>query len=307
MMTKFLIYSLSLTALLFLPDRIWEKLWQTGLRYYEHLKTLEGKNPFKRDQIQGEKLLVLFPEIEAKLALGIKTTSIELPRYKFYTTLIFDLLQVHRKLGISLKHILPELRQNLIKDLQFESKVIGSVIGGNLQFFVITLTTWGFIFFSSALADLPLDFFTLLVIFCMQVTALFVFNGILSYIKKHTFMKFNQTIESLYLFVSLVEIGLPVSQVLLESKVLESDLGKHKRFSQVSSRLEALINRWKDNGISPKIESAEIIKEVWHLKEVNFETFIKQVDVLKFIVLAFFFLPAYFFYLYSIFKFFIES
>lgn len=307
MITKILIYSLSLTTLLFLPDRIWEKLWQKGLSFYKYLRTFEEKNPFKREQTQGEKLLVMFPDIEAKISLGIKTTSLELPRYKFYTGLLFDLLLVHQKQGISLKQILPELRQNLIKDLQFESKMTGSVLGGNLQFFVITLTTWGFIFFSSALAELPLDLFTLLLIFTMQVTALFVFNGILSLMKKRIFEKFNQSIESLYLFVGLVEIGLPVGQVLAESKILSCGPGKHKKFSQVSSRLEALIKRWKDNGISPRIESGEIIKEVWHLKQVSFDAFLKQVDMLKFVVLAFFFLPAYFFYLYSIFKFFLES
>ncbi len=307
MMTKILIYSLSLTALVFLPDRIWEKLWRKGVSIYDHLKKCEGHNPFRREQIEGEKLLVMFPDIEAKLSLGIKTTTMELPRYKFYTTLLFDLLQVHRKLGISLKLILPELRQNLIKDLQFESKMSGSVIGGNLQFLVISLTTWGFIFLSSALAELPLDFIILFVILCMQIVAIFVFNGILSLLKKQIFMKFNQAIEGLYMFVSLVEIGLPVSQVLSESKVMEGDLVRHKKFTQVKNRLETLINRWKDNGISPKVESAEIIKEVWHLKEVNFEVFLKQADILKFMVLAFFFLPAYFIYLYSIFKFFLEA
>ncbi|MBC7714897.1 MAG: hypothetical protein H7177_16235 [Rhizobacter sp.] len=307
MITKILIYSASLTTLFFLPESLWEKLWHNCLRFYAHLKTLESKNPFKRELVQGEKLLVMFPDIEAKLALGVKTTSMELPRYKFYTTLLFDLLQVHRKLGISLKQILPELRQNLIKDLQFESKMLSNVMGGNLQFFVITMTTWGFIFLSSALAELPLNFGFLFLILVIQSAAIFVFNFILSQMKKRIFTKFNHSIESLYLFVSLVEIGLPVSQVLSESKVLEGDLMKHKKFSQLAGRLEALIGRWKDNGISPKIETGEVIKEIWHIKEVAFLEFLKQVEVLKFIVLALFFLPAYFIYLYSIFKFFIAS
>ena len=307
MMTKILLYFIGLALILFLPDRIWEKLREKGLCFFEYLKAQEKRNPFKKEQIAGEELLILFPEIEAKLALGIKTTSIELPRYKFYTTLLFELLQVHRKLGISLKQILPELRQNLIKDLHFEKKMMSSILGGNLQFLVITITTWGFIFLSSALAELPLDYLILLIILGIQIFAILFFNGVLSQMKKRIFVKFNQSIESLYLFVSLVEIGIPIGQVLAESKVLDSDLGKHKKFSQVNNRLETLINRWKDNGISPKMESAEIIKEVWHLKEENFEAFIKQVDTLKFIVLAGFFLPAYFFYLYSIFKFFMAS
>jgi hypothetical protein len=271
------------------------------------LKSIEGKNPFKKEQIQGEKLLIMFPEIEAKLALGVKTTSMELPQYKFYTTLLFDLLQVHRKLGISLKQILPELRQNLIKDLQFESKIKSLMLGGNLQFLVITVTTWAFILLSSTLAELPLNYTNLSIILMIQITAIVIFNGALSQMKKLIFLKFNQSIEGLYMFVSLVEIGLPVGQVLLESKVLEGDLVRHKKFSQIATRLETLINRWKENGISPKIEAGEVIKELWHIKEVAFDKFLKQVDILKFLVLAFFFLPAYFFYLYSIFRFFIES
>ncbi|MBC7429837.1 MAG: hypothetical protein H7336_14580 [Bacteriovorax sp.] len=307
MITKILIYSVGLSTLFFLPDSLWEKLWQLCLRFYGYLKKFEGKNPFKKEQTQGEKLLVMFPDIEAKLALGIKTTSMELPRYKFYTTLLFDLLQVHRKLGISLKQILPELRLNLIKDLQFENKMISNVIGGNLQFLVITITTWGFIFLSSALAELPLHFESLMIILFIQSAGVLAFNGILSQMKNRIFLKFNQSIERLYLFVSLVEIGLPVGQVLSESKVMEGDLVRHKKFSQIANRLEALITRWKDNGISPKIESGEVIKELWHIKEVAFLQFLKQLDMLKFMVLAFFFLPAYFLYLYSIFKFFMES
>ncbi len=89
--------------------------------------------------------------------------------------------------------------------------------------------------------------------------------------------------------------------------MLEADLGKHKKFSQVNTRLESLVNRWKESGISPKLEAGEVVKEVWHLKDVNFEAFLKQTDLLKFMALAFFYLPAYFIYLYSIFKFFIQS
>ena len=98
-----------------------------------------------------------------------------------------------------------------------------------------------------------------------------------------------------------------MSQTLSESQVLEGDLMIHKLFLPCASRIMNLVNRWKANGISPKTEVAEIIQELWHIKEVNFERFLKHLDILKFIVLAFFFLPAYFFYLYSIFQFFMEQ
>ena len=157
------------------------------------------------------------------------------------------------------------------------------------------------------MADIPLSFNQLIIIFLIQILGVTIFNMSLKKLKVYTFNKFSKAIERLYLFVSLVEVGMPVSQTLSESQVLEGDLMIHKLFLPCASRLMNLVNRWKANGISPKTEVAEIIQELWHIKEVNFERFLKHLDILKFIVLAFFFLPAYFFYLYSIFQFFMEQ
>jgi hypothetical protein len=307
MMTKIFIYIAILSSILLLPDRIWEKAWSFSQRVFTYLKTLKEKNPFEKEALNGERLLEFFPNLEAKLSMGLKTTAIEIPQYKFYTTFLFELLQVYQKRGINLKIILPELRGNLIKDLLFEKKLKSNVLGGNLQFFVITLTTWGFIFFSSRVASLPLAFSSIMIICLLQLMGVIIFNAFLKKIKNFIFYKFDQAIERLYLFVSLVEIGLPVSQILAESKVLEGELMKHKAFSPCASRLTSLVKRWSENGISPKIESGEIIKELWNLKEMSFERFLKYLDALKFSILAFFFLPAYFFYLYSIFQFFMEQ
>lgn len=306
MTTNIFIYCALLSCILLLPDRIWEKAWKFIECFIHCLKKMDEKNPFLKEQRSGQKLLSFLPDLEAKLAMGLKTTIQSIPQYKFYTTLLFDLLEVHQKRGISLKYILPELRLNLIKDLQFESKLKSNLIGGNLQFFVITLTTWGFIFFSSSMADLPLIFSDLMIILIVQILGILVFNLALKKFKIHVFNKFSEAIERLYLFVSLVEIGMPVTQTLNESRVLEGGLMKHKLFSQCASRFVTLVNRWKENGISPKIESQEIIKELWSLKENSFEQFNKGVDGLKFCVMAFFFLPAYFFYLYSIFEYFMK-
>jgi hypothetical protein len=302
----------------FLPERIWERGGEWMIRFYEQLKKvkkkMEEKSGFQKENLpifgeeyKGQALLGIFPEMEAKLALGIKTITFLLPQYKFYTALLFKLLESHRRLGVSLKLILPELRINLIKDLQFEKKLMGNIIGGNLQFFVITATTWSFILLSSTLADLPLDPFVLLIIFIVQIMAFIVFNACFCAFKKRIFLSFDEAIEKLYLFVSLAEIGLPINQVLEESKMLEGKFMTNKSFQSFAGRLTGLVGRWKESGFSPKVETGEIIREIWHSKEVSFERFLKHLDLLKFVILAFFFLPAYFFYLYSIFQFFMEQ
>ena len=307
MTTNIFIYFSFFLAILLLPERIWEKIWQVTLNYYSRLKTHYEQSPLKKRKFSGDLLLEFMPALEAQLSMGIKTSSLEIPQYKFYTGFIHQLLSIHQKKGISLRNILPELRGNLIKDLQFERKLKSNVLGGNFQFLGITLTTWGFIFFSSTLAEIPLNAVHIIVILSLQVMGVLVFNAFLKRIKNWLFKKFDQSIERLYLFVSLIEIGMPVGQILSESKVLEGDLMHNKVFSPCASRLVSLVKRWSENGISPKVESAEIIKELWHLKEVCFERFLKHLDQLKFCVLAFFFLPAYFFYLYSIFQFFMEQ
>ena len=313
-----MIYFSFILFLIFLPERSWEKLGQMMICLFERLKKVrqdlshktgmsKEKMPLWGEETRGQHLLKIFPEMEAKLALGIKTITFTLPQYKFYTALLFNLLEVHRRLGIGLKFILPELRVNLIKDLQFEQKIIGNIVGGNIQFLVITATTWSFIILSSTLAQLPLNFSDLAFILFIQILAFCFFNLAFFQLKKRSFLTYDEAIERLYLFSSLTEIGLPINQVLKESKILEGDFLLNKSFRAISLRLTGLVTRWKEMGFSPKVETNEIIKEIWHSKEVRFERFLKHLDLLKFVILAFFFLPAYFFYLYSIFKFFMEQ
>jgi hypothetical protein len=206
MMTKILIYCALLSCILLLPDRIWEKGWNFIESFLTYLKKVCEKNPFQKEHKNGEKLLSFLPNLEVKLGMGLKTTSDSIPRYKFYTGLLFHLLEVHQKRGISLKQILPELRLNLSKDLQFETKLRSNLLGGNLQFLAITVTTWFFIIFSSEMAELPLNYADLLIILIIQILGVLVFNLALKKMKNHIFHKFSEAIERLYLFVSLVEI-----------------------------------------------------------------------------------------------------
>lgn len=302
---KFFIYFTVLVSILFLPERIWNFLWVKIEKVRLFLSHANEKNPLLKERVQGEKLLNFLPELEAKMGMGIKTAQIEIPHYKFYTKLLYDLLDVHRRLGISLKFILPELRSNLLKDLSFEKKISSSILGGNLQFLVISFTTWAFIFFSSALAEIPLNVFDLFLILIVQILAVIVFNIVTKKVRGFIFLKYSHVIEELYLFSSMVEIGLPAGKVLSESKILDGDLVKFKEFYFCAARTKEHVARWRENGISPKIGVGEVVAEIWQLKEGSFLKFLKTLDLIKFSVLAFFFLPAYFYYLYSIFQFFL--
>lgn len=304
MMTSIFIYLVALGSLYLLPQRFWDLLlkinWKKALMkvslpYQKKIKTAEG-------------LQIGISEIESSLTHGkqSKNVLLELGEYKFFNQLIVDLLDLQKKMGVNLKHILPEIRRELTKDLEFEKRMNSQTNGAQLQFLVISAVTWSFIFFSSLLIEIPLSFLMSFFIILLQSLGIFTFVILGSKYKKFVFNKFDQLIGSYYLFITLSEMSFPLSETLKRSGILKEGLYKHKSFWTYAKRIEYLINRWKSSGIGPKEEAQEILAEIWSLKEENFRNYLKAQEVIKFIILAFFFLPAYFLYLYSIFQFFME-
>jgi hypothetical protein len=110
-------------------------------------------------------------------------------------------------------------------------------MGGNLQFFIVSLTTWSFVFLSSKLADLPLNSTILIVIAGIQILAIIVFNFSFLKLKDFGLKKFSMALEELYLFNGMVEVGLPINRVLADTRILEGVLASNKHFINVRERL----------------------------------------------------------------------
>ena len=172
---------------------------------------------------------------------------------------------------------------------------------------MIAATTWSFVFLSTCLVEIPLPKEIFFLMIALQILGTVVFFQLVKWLKKRLFAKFSKAIEELYLFSSFLEIGLPLNEILLRTGVLEGGLSSQKIFENLYERVKKLIARLKELGLSPREEMQEIICETWHLQEQNFHKFTRLIQILKFTVLVFFFLPAYFLYLYAIFKFFMEQ
>ncbi|MDD4972796.1 MAG: hypothetical protein PHY93_00515 [Bacteriovorax sp.] len=300
-------YALLLFTIANLPEKSWDYLLKFNSLWLTTLNRTKKDLPLIGEIECGRELLIAFTDCEAKISLGIKILPSFLPRYKFYTNLLEQLFETHRRLGIGIKKFIPEIRSGLIRDLQFEKKVLDEIIGGLLQFLVIATTTWSFVFLSASLVQIPLSKSTIFFMLALQLGGVVVFFQLVKIVKSKTFLKFSKAIEELYLFSTLLEIGLPLNEILLRSGILQGNLINFKIFENLSDRIKKLIARLKETGLTPRDETQEIIREIWHLQEENFQKFTKIVQVLKFSILVFFFLPAYFLYLYSIFKFFMEQ
>ena len=236
-----------------------------------------------------------------------KSMAMDLPEYKFYTAMIVHLMQYHRTLGIGLKKIIPELRQNLIKDIQFEQKIFSEVSSSFAQFFIICAVTWSFIFLSSSILNLPIRLGYALLIGLLQFFGVVFFLCLLKAIKTKMFSPFNSSFSELYFFSALYEVGVPLNDALLKSQLLSGDLIVEPKLSPLAERILKLIDRLRQNGIPLGAELGEIKGEMWHLLEQEFIKFTKLLQMVKFFTLSFFYLPAYFLYLASIFKFFMEQ
>ncbi len=299
-------YAFFCLSLLSLPDNVWDFLILYSPLIRSSFQQLLRRLPLIGAFREGEALKAKFIDCEASLTLGLNAFPKSLPKYKFYTHLIEQLVAVHRSKGVGLKKIFPEIRNHLIRDVQFERKIVSEIISGLLQFMIIFLTTWGFVYLSISLVELPPNHIIFFFMFLLQLIGSLLFFLLIHFLKKNIFEQFAKALEEAYLFSVLLEIGVPINEILERSQIQCGLFSQSKMFSSLSVRMKNLIKRLKQTGISPLDESKEIIAELWQFQEDEFLQFTKKLQVLKFFILAFFFLPSYFLYLYSIFQFFME-
>lgn len=304
-------YGLLIILLYRLSDQFWDGLleWLEERREYAKAQWARQKEtlPFFSERGRGEGLLLFLQEAEARIALGSKLIPGDMKQYKFYTDLLEQLFESHRKLGAGLKKMIPDIRRAITRDLQFEKQILGEIVGALVQFMLIALTTWGFVFLSSLLVEIPLSGFILSCMLILQVSGAALFFILMRALKKKMFSSLAQALCELTRFQTMINTGLSVNEVLLRSNILGGALVESRALSPFAGRVKNLISRMKATGLSPVEETQEILKGLWHFQGEQFQKFTKRVQLLKFVVLALFFLPAYFLYLASIFQFFMEQ
>jgi len=300
-------YGLIVFAFFRLPDSFWEKSLAKARFFYEKWKNKKEKWPLLGEITRGEKLLLFLQEAESRVALGIKILPDQIPGFKFYTSLLEQLFENYRRMGTPIKKVLPDLRKAITADLKFEKKIQGEMIGAILQFFVIAMTTWSFVFLSTLLVDLPVSKLILFFMLALQMSGIALFFTLILRVKRKTFREMSGAFTELYLFTALMSVGVSLNDVLKRSNIYNGILMNTPKLNSFAVRTKKLIERMKETGLSPKEEMQEILDGLWHFQEEMFEKFTKKVQLLKFCILAFFFLPAYFLYLVSIFQFFMEQ
>lgn len=243
---------------------------------------------------RGNRLLLSVYILEEEVYCGRIPTISKNLNYKFFSTLLESFLLYSRHFGIPIFNFLGEFRQHLGRDLEMEKKLFKEIRDGIIQFFFVGGISFGFWRFSHFFLDLKAAytvrfFFALFLEFIGLIIYLIFF-----YIGKNKLLKsFNALFRSYYLFWGLSSVGLPVVEVLGESQILEqspSEAGQRA----LQRRVESLVNSWKEVGLPVKSAMEDAILELWNLYNVRFQVFRRNLKIVNFLIMALFYLSAFF-------------
>lgn len=121
------------------------------------------------------------------------------------------------------------------------------------------------------------------------------------------FKIFESSLKSILLFQSYHEVGYPVNELLNYSKINSSSFFTDNFFGELKESFLQSFERLKNSGKSMKDDLESIRTCIFDMREDRLIKFYKNVGMIKFLHLCFLYLPAYFIYILSMFKFFVEQ
>lgn len=240
---------------------------------------------------QGEKLFFKIFEIEEELYSGQIPGVYNLYDYKFFSPLLFKLLEYARVFGLPPDCFIPRLRAYLSKDLRFEKEVKKLLIEGIAQFILIIIISWAFKYFASTMVSSPSEF--PLEAILLQLAGPICFLGAYIYLKKKILGPFAVYFSAYYNLWALMKMGSSTTEVMGLSKILELKPTKGA-LKPLHQKIIRPLKAWEQRGVPvlPLIEL--VIEELWEIYDQEFQKFQKILKVLSFLILAFFYLGAYF-------------
>ncbi len=308
--SKFMIYLFFLFCFVWLLERYWYQLKRQIYREYLYLsKFLLAALGISGERVR-QSLIASLVELESDSRISSAVVSgasgedgsISLPKYKFYSKIVFQMLGYCRNYGISLNTIVQNLRVGIIKDDKFERKMTQQKNGSLFQFIFISFATWFFIFFSYRLIGIMVNSKILIIISLLQSCGIVLFFLVSRYLRVRVFSHFESFFSSLYTLQALSSVGLPINHVGDKAEFEQLFKIDNPKFSYLQRRFRKMIYGWTRDGRPISNETGLLIDELWFLQEQSFEEFQRKQTALKFIVIAVFYLSSYFLFFLSLFS-----
>jgi hypothetical protein len=284
-----------LILLFYTPESVWEQLYAYICNGQRSI-TLKVTNLFESEASRGQKLMREIYQLERSLICGRRDQKTSLSNYKHYTTFLYELLELNRRLGIPLKQALTDLKHNLKKEQQFSRQWESLKNGGIAQIFILFFISW--VFFESSRRILEQDFqlaFSALLFF-IQAIGLGLYLLFIKYLNKGA-MGSLKVLEKIVQQLSILKGSGLSSHKILELVDLEQCEFLHFSQHDLRDQLLEMIVAWRESGAKLESECLGMLEEIEFRQELYRQKALTQEKGVKFMIFALFFVVPYFLFL----------
>lgn len=236
---------------------------------------------------------------EALLHTNGTSNALDLPQYKFYTSIVFMILTTSKKLGSSLHYPLSIIKKSLLKDIEFQTKLQGFIGETYSQFIVMMLICWGFTIYSGSMLNLEFDILLSLALFLWQLVGLISFYFIY---RKET-LNLEKSINPLYtnflMYQALLNVSMPISQIKMNCDFNSLVNVKLRGADFYISRFFKLVEIREKYGKETGQEMELLLEDLNGFYDSTLAKCLKKMTVFKFIWLCVFYLSSYLISVYS--------
>lgn len=212
-------------------------------------------------------------------------------RYKFYHNLLNKLQSLARIYGTSNKPIYKELLKGLSHDLSANEDFNRLLNEGLLQLVAVCIISSSFILGIKYLLEVELDTASLFIIMTLEIFGFLFYLAVFIWLYIKSFKHLRSSLEGLYIFKSLWQVGLPITEVVKQSKI-NSAIDKNLAF--IGQGIQQILNLALTQGRADKEMLQELVDYYWREHNKKSLQFKKKITLLRFITIVCFFLPSYF-------------
>jgi hypothetical protein len=233
----------------------------------------------------------LFSELISFRVSNQSSKPFELPRYKYFTNIIEDLIRNTRLYGTPIHGLLSEVKTALSKDIVFEKKINSSIGGGIYQMLLVASIGFIFLYITKLQLKLVFPLMDLINILLFQTLGISLFLVLSFKLKMYHFSKLEHYIKSLYIIRSINLANVPISKVY--DKVCIDSLSETKKLKPFKDRVLTILENIKNYGEGGGENFEITINELWQSNEFQFDEFLSHLAALKLVILVVFFLGSF--------------
>jgi hypothetical protein len=217
----------------------------------------------------------------------------ELPKYKFYDELTYNIMESSNELGTPIRSPMEVLKKSLLVDLGKQKKIQEIRSSAYCSFVIASLITWLFSYYSSVVLSFKMSLWTSLSMIIWQLIGLSSYKYVITKLEKKKLKDFDHIFNKVYSFRLLSMAGVCVNELIARSRISELYDLKVANLQHHLSRFEMIIEHRIKHGSQIDSELLLFIDELWDLYDQHSIKFQKFMTILKFIWLCLFFFSTY--------------